>query len=116
MTTPFRPVLAGRRALVAGIANEHSIAWGCAKAFRELGAEVAVTYLNDKARPYVEPLARQIDSPLFLPLDVSKPGELEAAFARVKEHWGSLDIVVHSIAWAPKGDLEGGLLDCSAEG
>lgn len=116
MTTPFRPVLTGRRALVAGIANEHSIAWGCAKAFRELGAEVAVTYLNDKAKPYVEPLARQIDSPLFLPLDVSKPGELEAVFERIKEQWGSLDIVVHSIAWAPKGDLEGGLLDCSAEG
>ena len=85
MTTPFRPVLAGRRALVAGIANEHSIAWGCAKAFRELGAEVAVTYLNDKAKPYVEPLARQIDSPLFLPLDVSKPGELEAAFPALFE-------------------------------
>ena len=111
-----RPVLAGRRALVAGIANEHSIAWGCAKAFRELGAEVAVTYLNDKAKPYVEPLARQVDSPLFLPLDVSKPGELEAVFERIAKEWGSLDIVVHSIAWAPKGDLEGGLLDCSAEG
>jgi enoyl-[acyl-carrier protein] reductase I len=111
-----RPILSGRRALVAGIANEHSIAWGCAKAFRELGAEVAVTYLNDKAKPYVEPLARQIDSPLFLPLDVAKPGELEAVFGRIEEHWGSLDIVVHSIAWAPKGDLEGGLLDCSAEG
>ncbi len=116
MTATPRPVLTGRRALVAGIANEHSIAWGCAKAFRELGAEVAVTYLNDKAKPFVEPLARQIDSPLFLPLDVAKPGELEAVFERIQEHWGSLDIVVHSIAWAPKGDLEGGLLDCSAEG
>ncbi len=115
-TNAFRPVLAGRRALVAGIANEHSIAWGCAKAFRELGAEVAVTYLNEKAKPYVEPLAKQLESPLFLPLDVSKPGELEAVFERIGSHWGSLDIVVHSIAWAPKGDLEGGLLDCSAEG
>lgn len=112
----FRPVLAGRRALVAGIANEHSIAWGCARAFRELGAEVAVTYLNEKAKPHVEPLARQVDAPLFLPLDVAKPGELEAVFERIGSHWGSLDIVVHSIAWAPKGDLEGGLLDCSAEG
>jgi enoyl-[acyl-carrier protein] reductase I len=111
-----RPVLAGRRALVAGIANEHSIAWGCAKAFHEVGAEVAVTYLNEKAKPYVEPLAKQIDSPLFLPLDVAKPGELEAVFERIKAQWGSLDILVHSIAWAPKGDLEGGLLDCSADG
>jgi enoyl-[acyl-carrier protein] reductase I len=115
-TNAFRPVLSGRRALVAGIANEHSIAWGCAKAFRELGADVAVTYLNEKARPYVEPLAKQLDSPLFLPLDVARPGELETVFERIKSHWGSLDIVVHSIAWAPKGDLEGGLLDCSAEG
>jgi enoyl-[acyl-carrier protein] reductase I len=114
--TTFRPVLAGRRALVAGIANEHSIAWGCAKAFRELGADVAVTYLNEKAKPYVEPLAKQLDSPLFLPLDVAKPGELEAVFERIGSQWGSLDIVVHSIAWAPKGDLEGGLLDCSADG
>jgi enoyl-[acyl-carrier protein] reductase I len=112
----FRPVLAGRRALVAGIANEHSIAWGCARAFRELGADVAVTYLNDKAKPWVEPLAKQLDSPLFLPLDVAKPGELEAVFDRIRAQWGSLDIVVHSIAWAPKGDLEGGLIDCSADG
>ena len=53
-----RPVLAGKKALVIGVANEHSIAWGCAKAFREVGADLAITYLNDKARPYVEPLAR----------------------------------------------------------
>jgi enoyl-[acyl-carrier protein] reductase I len=111
-----RPVLEGKRALVAGIANEYSIAWGCARAFRELGAEVAVTYLNEKAKPYVEPLARQLAAPLFLPLDVSRPGELEAVFERIGERWGGLDILVHSIAWAPKEDLAGGLLDCSAEG
>ena len=110
------PVLEGHKALVVGIANEHSIAWGCASAFRELGAEVAVTYLNDKARGYVEPLARKIAAPLLLPLDVAKPGELEAAFARIARDWGRLDILVHSIAWAPKDDLAGGLLDCSAEG
>jgi enoyl-[acyl-carrier protein] reductase I len=115
-TTVPRPVLAGKRALVAGIANENSIAWGCAKAFHELGAEVAVTYLNEKAKRYVEPLARSIDAPLLLPLDVAKPGELEAVFDRIGKHWGGLDIVVHSIAWAPKGDLEGGLLDSSADG
>ena len=113
---PHTPVLKGQKALVVGIANEHSIAWGCATAFRQLGAEVAVTYLNDKAKTYVEPLAGQINSALLLPLDVSKPGELESVFDRVKEEWGRLDILVHSIAWAPKGDLEGGLLDCSAEG
>ena len=68
-----RPVLKGSKALVVGIANEHSIAYGCAKAFRELGADLAVTYLNEKARPYVEPLARALEAPLFLPLDVDVP-------------------------------------------
>ena len=110
------PILKGQKALVVGVANEHSIAWGCANAFRQLGADVAVTYLNEKAKAYVEPLAQQLEAPLLLPLDVSKPGELEAVFERVKREWGRLDILVHSIAWAPKGDLEGGLLDCSAEG
>ena len=79
-----RPVLTGRKALVVGVANENSIAWGCAKAFHELGAQVAITYLNDKARPYVEPLARTAEAPLFLPLDVSVPGQLEAAFEASK--------------------------------
>ena len=111
-----RPVLRGKKALVVGIANEHSIAYGCASAFRELGAELAITYLNEKAKTYVEPLARKLGAPIFMPLDASKPGELEAVFERVAKHWGSLDILVHSIAWAPKDDLQGGLLNCSAEG
>jgi enoyl-[acyl-carrier protein] reductase I len=111
-----RPVLKGKKALVVGIANEHSIAYGCASAFRELGAELAITYLNEKARTYVEPLARALDASILMPLDVSKPGELEALFERIAGEWGRLDIVVHSIAWALKDDLQGGLLDCSAEG
>ncbi|MFZ5558562.1 MAG: enoyl-ACP reductase FabI [Pseudomonadota bacterium] len=111
-----RPVLKGKRALVAGIANEHSIAYGCAKAFRELGAELAVTCLNEKAKTFVEPIAAELEAPIFMPLDVSQPGELEAVFERVKKDWGSLDILVHSIAWVPKDDLQGGLLNCSAEG
>jgi len=111
-----RPVLKGSRALVVGIANEHSIAYGCAKAFHELGAEVAITYLNEKARPYVEPLARDLDAPLFLPLDVSVDGQLEAVFDAISTKWCLLDIVVHSIAFAPKEDLQGGLLNCSAAG
>jgi enoyl-[acyl-carrier protein] reductase I len=109
-------VLEGKRALVVGIANDSSIAWGCAAAFRELGAEVAVTYLNEKARRFVEPLAQQVEAPIFLPLDVSVPGQLEAVFDAVRTQWGQLDILVHSIAWAPKDDLQGGLLNCSAEG
>ena len=111
-----RPVLKGKKALVVGIANEYSIAYGCASAFHELGAELAITYLSEKAKAYVEPLARKLEAPIFVPLDVSKPGELEAVFERVAKHWGSLDILVHSIAWAPKDDLQGGLLNCSAEG
>jgi enoyl-[acyl-carrier protein] reductase I len=117
-TSPATParVLAGRKALVVGVANEHSIAWGCAKAFRELGADVALTYLNEKAKPWVEPLAAAIDSPLLMPLDVEQPGQIEAVFERIAQEWGGLDILVHSIAWAPKDDLQGGLLNCSAAG
>src|SRR6478672_6481331 len=111
-----RPVLKGTKALVIGVANQHSIAYGCAKAFRELGADLAITYLNEKARPYVEPLATSLEAPLFLPLDVSVPGQLEAAFEAITKRWGELDILVHSIAFAPKADLQGGLLNCSAEG
>lgn len=111
-----QPVLKDKKALVVGIANEHSIAWGCAKAFHELGAELAITYLNDKAKPYVQLLAESVRAPIFMPLNVSTPGELEAVFARIEERWGSLDIVVHAVAFAPKEDLRGGLLECSAEG
>ncbi len=106
-----RPVLKGSRALVVGIANEHSIAYGCAKAFREVGADLAITYLNEKARPHVEPLARSLEAPLFLPLDVAVPGQLEAVFDAVSRQWGGLDILVHSIAFAPKEDLQGGLIE-----
>lgn len=111
-----QPPLKDAKALVVGVANEHSIAYGCAKAFRELGAELALTYLNDKAKPYVEPLARALEAPLFLPLDFAQPGQLEAVFASITRQWGRLDILVHSAAFAPKEDLQGGLLNCSAEG
>jgi enoyl-[acyl-carrier protein] reductase I len=111
-----QPVLKGKKALVVGIANEHSIAWGCAQAFHELGAELAITYLNEKAKTYVEPLAKRVCAPIFAPLDVSQPGELEALFATIEKTWARLDILVHSIAFAPKQDLQGGLIDCSAEG
>src|SRR5208283_3046713 len=110
------PPLLDRKALVLGIANEHSIAFGCARAFHKLGAELAITYLNDKARPYVEPLARELEATIFLPLDVQQPGMLESVFDRVRQSWGRLDIALHSIAFAPKEDLQGGLLSCSAAG
>ena len=110
------PPLAGRTALVVGIANEHAIAYGCARAFRELGAELAVTYLNEKARPFVEPLAKALDAAILLPLDVTDADQMAAVFDAVRARWGRLDSLVHSIAFAPRDDLQGGLLDCSAEG
>jgi len=117
MTTELpRSILQGRKALVVGVANDSSIAYGCAKAFREAGADLALTYLNEKARPYVEPLAKEFEAPIFMPLDVSIPGQLEAVFDTIARTWGTLDILVHSIAFAPKEDLQGGLLNCSADG
>ena len=109
-------VLKGKKALVAGIANEHSIAYGCAKAFKQWGADLAITYLNEKAKAFVGPLAEELEAQIFMPLDVSKPGELEALFERIQKDWDRLDILVHSLAFAPKDDLQGGLLNCSAEG
>src|SRR5215213_2016999 len=97
---PKGQALLGQRALVLGIANEHSIAYGCAKVFRALGAELAVTYLNEKAKPYVEPLARDLGAAIVAPCDVGKAGELEAVFDRIAETWGGLDIALHSIAFA----------------
>src|SRR5437016_8807439 len=90
-------LLEGKKGLIVGIANEHSIAWGCAKAFRAFGAELAVTYLNDKAKKFVEPLARELEAPIMLPLEVNQPGQMEAVFERIAKDWGKLDFVVHSI-------------------
>ena len=109
-------LLEGKKGLIVGIANENSIAWGCAKAFRAFGAELAVTYLNDKAKKYIEPLARQIDSAILMPLEVRTPGEMEAVFDRIGKEWGELDFVVHSIAFSPKEALQGRVVDVQREG
>ena len=111
-----RPILKGAKALVTGIANEHSIAYGCAKAFHEMGADLAITYAGEKTRSHVEPIARELDAPLFMQMDVTRQEQVDAVFERIANDWGELDILVHSLAWAPKEDLQGGLLDCSAEG
>lgn len=108
--------LTARKGLVVGIANQHSLAWSAAEHFRNAGAELAITYLNDKARPFVEPLAQELSAPIFLPCNVSIPGQLEAAFEVIQQRWGRLDFLFHSIAWARKEDLHGRLTDCSAEG
>jgi enoyl-[acyl-carrier protein] reductase I len=111
-----RPILNGAKALIVGIANQHSIAYGCAKAFRTLGADLAITYINEKTKSYVEPLAQELGAKVLMPLDVSHAGELEAVFERIRSEWGRLDMLVHSLAWAPKEDLQGGILSCSATG
>ena len=112
----IRPVLSGQKALVVGIANDQSIAYGCAKAFQITGSDLAVTWLNERARRFVEPLATELGASITAALDVSVPGQLESVFDQIRAQWGKLDILVHSIAFAPKEDLQGGLLNCSAEG
>ncbi|HET9336757.1 MAG TPA: enoyl-ACP reductase FabI [Sphingomicrobium sp.] len=111
-----RPILTGHRSLIVGIANDQSIAYGCAEAFRRAGAELAITWLNDKARPHVEPLGAALGADIMAPLNVDHPGELEALFEQIAARWGKLDSLIHSIAFAPKEDLQGGLLNCSVEG
>lgn len=108
--------LQGKRGLIIGIANDHSIAYGIAAAARAQGAELAITYLNAKAERFVRPLAEELGAPIILPCDVRQPGELEAVFAAIKETWGELDFAVHSIAYSPADDLHGRLIDSSAEG
>jgi enoyl-[acyl-carrier protein] reductase I len=109
-------LLEGKKGLVVGIANEQSIAWGCAKAFRALGATLAVTYLNEKAKKYVEPLARELESPLVMELDVRIPGQMESVFEKIGKQWGALDFVIHSIAFSPKDTLQGRVVDAPREG
>lgn len=108
--------LQGKRGLITGIANEHSIAYGCAKAMQAAGAELAVTYLNDKAHPHVEPLATELDASLFLPLDLRKEGELESTFNTIRDQWGELDFLLHAVAFAKGEDLNGRVTDCSQDG
>lgn len=118
MTRESRPIvdLRGKRGLVVGIANEHSIAAGCARVFADAGATLAATYLNAKAEPFVRQVTDRLPCPLVLPCDVREPGQLEAVFERIRTKWGALDFLLHSIAFAPAADLRGRVTDCSAEG
>jgi enoyl-[acyl-carrier protein] reductase I len=110
------PSLAGKKGLIVGIANEQSIAFGCAQVMRDLGAAIAVTYMNAKAEPYVRPLAERLGAEIITPLDVEQPGQMEAVFAQIAQRWGQLDFVLHAIAFAPAADLHGRMVDSSAEG
>lgn len=108
--------LEGKVGLIFGIANEHSIAYGVAKVCRAAGAEVGVTFLNEKAEPFVRPLAEEVESAFAMAMDVQRPGQLEAVYERARKQWGRLDFVLHALAYAPLPDLRGRLVDCSQEG
>lgn len=108
--------LEGKRGLVVGIANEQSIAAGCAAQFRRCGARIGATFLNDKAQPFVQPVADALGIEWLHPLDVRIEGQLEALFDHVRSSWGGLDFLLHSIAFAPREDLQGRVVDSSAEG
>ncbi|MDP3561823.1 MAG: enoyl-ACP reductase FabI [Legionellaceae bacterium] len=108
--------MVGLKGLIVGIANEHSIAWGCAKVLHKAGAELAVTYQNEKAKNYVQPLADVISAPIFMPFDVTNTLQLDELFQTIKSTWGKLDFIIHSIAFAPKEDLHGRVVDCSRDG
>lgn len=105
-----------KRALIVGVANEYSIAYGCAKALRDSGHALAITYLNHKAEPFVRPLAEELQAEIIAPLDVSKPDEIETLFDVIRDQWGGLDTLLHSIAFCPKDDLHGRVVDSSATG
>jgi len=115
-TDRLPPVLTGKKALVVGVANDRSIAWGCAAAMRKAGAEIAMTYLSERATPHVEPLALQVEAPIFMPLEVRDPAQVDALFDAVAELWGRIDILVHSIAFAPREALQGRVVDCPRDG
>ncbi|MBA6296140.1 enoyl-ACP reductase FabI [Colwellia sp. MB02u-9] len=109
-------MLEGKRGLVVGIANEQSIAAGCAKAFALAGAKLAITYINEKSKAYVEPVATEVNAEILLPLDVQDDSQLDAVFQRIATTWGELDFILHSIAYCPKDDLHGRVTDCSRIG
>lgn len=109
-------MLKGKKGLVIGIGNDQSIAWACARAMHEAGATLGGTWLNDKARPHVEPLLQSVNAEIQLPLDVRDDAQLQALFEAVAQRWGRLDFLLHSIAFAPKDDLHGRVTDSSREG
>lgn len=100
-------LLDNKRALIVGVASNRSIAWGIACAMRREGAELALTYQGDKLRGRVEKFAAELDSGIVLPCDVADDGQIRSVFERLGERWDGLDILVHSVAFAPRGQLEG---------
>jgi enoyl-[acyl-carrier protein] reductase I len=108
--------LQGKRAIIFGVANDHSIAWAIAQAFKREGAELALTYPNEAIEKRVRPLAAEIGATLVLPCDVTRDDQIAATFAAVREHWGALDVVVHAVAFALREELKGRFVDTSRQG
>ncbi len=108
--------LQGKKGLIVGVANDQSIASGCAMVAKEQGARLALTYLSDKAKPHVDPVADACGAELLIPLDVTDDAQMDAVFDRIKVDWGELDFLIHSIAFCPKQDLHGRVTDCSRDG
>ena len=106
----------GKRALIVGVANKHSLAWGVAKHLHQSGARIALTYLNDKALTYVKPLADNVNAEILMPLNVSQIEQEINLFNHIQQTWGGLDILVHSIAFAPLDDLHGRVIDVTSSG
>src|SRR6516225_3538556 len=102
------PILSGQKALIVGVANDRSIAWGSAEAMHRSGAEIAMTYLNDRARPYVEPLARAVEAPLLLPLEVRDTAQVDTVFDAINAKWGGSTFWFNRSASAPGGPSPGG--------
>ncbi|NOT70181.1 MAG: enoyl-ACP reductase FabI [Hyphomicrobium sp.] len=113
MGVPTGTLMAGKRGLIMGVANNRSIAWGIAKACAAQGAEIALTYQGDALKKRVEPLAAELGSGLVLPCDVTDTASMDAVFATLAEKWGKLDFMVHAIAFADKAELDGRYVDTS---
>jgi enoyl-[acyl-carrier protein] reductase I len=106
--------LSGKRAFIVGLATERSIAWGIAQAMHREGAELAFSYVNDKMKDRVQPLAHSIGSKLTMPLDVSSDDQVDSAFELLKREWGQLDIVVHAVAFATREAVAGGFVESTS--
>lgn len=115
MTVIVSDLMKGKRGLVMGVANEKSIAWGMAQELHKHGAEMAFTYQGDAFGKRVKPLAESIGANLLIDCDVSKEEELDAVFEKLKEEWGSLDFVIHAIAYSDKEELKGRYVDTSLQ-
>jgi len=109
-------MLENRIGLVVGVANDQSIATGCARAFAGEGATLALTYMNDRALPHVRPIAEAVGASELMPLDLAVPSQIDAVFDTIARRWGRLDFLLHSVAYCPKEDLHGRVVDCSADG